>query len=122
MPVLVPWCSSCKGLMGGMVRCTGEAHYFRYYKRLGLFAKLATSYICDVANDLKVHWYAFYQLHAQIPSKHRTPAVSRANSRSEGRAKAVGVGSSALLGADWVRRAASGSTRHPPALTAWHEA
>jgi hypothetical protein len=28
----------------------------------------------------------------------RTPAVSRTNSRSEGRAKAVGVGSTALLG------------------------
>jgi hypothetical protein len=26
-----------------MVRCPGEANYFRYYKRLGLFAKLATS-------------------------------------------------------------------------------
>ena len=30
--------------MGEMVRCAGEVHYFRYYKRLGQIAKLATSY------------------------------------------------------------------------------
>jgi quinol monooxygenase YgiN len=30
--------------MGAMVRCTGEANYFRYYKRLGPIAKLATSH------------------------------------------------------------------------------
>ena len=28
-----------------MVRCTREANYFRDYKRLGPFAKLATSYV-----------------------------------------------------------------------------
>src|SRR5207249_11543960 len=44
LQALVPWCSSCNGLMGGRVRCTGEANYFRYYKRLGAIAKLATSY------------------------------------------------------------------------------
>jgi len=27
-----------------MVRCAGEVNYFRYYKRLGQIAKLATSY------------------------------------------------------------------------------
>jgi hypothetical protein len=31
--------------MGGRVRYTGEANYFRAYKRLGAIAKLATSYI-----------------------------------------------------------------------------
>jgi hypothetical protein len=30
--------------MGGRVRGTGEANYFRDYKRLGGIAKLATSY------------------------------------------------------------------------------
>jgi hypothetical protein len=29
--------------MGGRVRCTGEANYFKYYKSLGVIAKLATS-------------------------------------------------------------------------------
>ena len=37
--------------------------------------------------------------------RHLTPAVSRANSRSEGRAKAVGVGSSAMLGPAAAARA-----------------
>ena len=37
---------------------------------------------------------------------HRTLAVSRAKSRSEARAEAVGVGSTALLGAPRVSRAA----------------
>src|SRR4029453_12005618 len=40
----VPWCSSCNGLIGGMVRGHGEANYFRDYKRLEAIAKLATSY------------------------------------------------------------------------------
>jgi hypothetical protein len=31
--------------MGEMVRCAGEVNYFRYYKRLGPIAKLATSYL-----------------------------------------------------------------------------
>jgi hypothetical protein len=31
--------------MGGRVRCAGEANYFIYYKRLGVIAKLATSYL-----------------------------------------------------------------------------
>jgi len=30
-----------------MVRWTGEANYFRYYKRLGPIAKLATSYLVE---------------------------------------------------------------------------
>jgi hypothetical protein len=34
--------------MGGRVRCTGEANYFRYYKRLGVIAKLATGYSLDL--------------------------------------------------------------------------
>jgi hypothetical protein len=29
--------------MGGRVRCPGKANDFRYYKRLGVIAKLATS-------------------------------------------------------------------------------
>jgi hypothetical protein len=33
--------------MGEMVRCAGEVNYFRYYKRLGQIAKLATSYILE---------------------------------------------------------------------------
>src|SRR5215471_5832276 len=37
-------CSSGKGLMESRVMCTGEANYFRDYKRLGAIAKLATSY------------------------------------------------------------------------------
>src|SRR2546423_608284 len=42
---VVPWCSSCNRLMGEMVRCAREVNYFRYYKRLGPIANLATSYI-----------------------------------------------------------------------------
>src|SRR5215471_16986993 len=38
-------CSSGKGLMESRVMCTGEANYFRDYKRLGAIAKLATSYL-----------------------------------------------------------------------------
>jgi hypothetical protein len=34
--------------MGGMVRGTGESCCVRCYKRLELFAKLATSYLFDV--------------------------------------------------------------------------
>jgi len=34
---------SCNGLVGRIGMCTGEANYFRYYKRLGVIAKLATS-------------------------------------------------------------------------------
>src|SRR2546425_8385109 len=45
LQALVPWCSSCNGLMGGMVMRPREANYYRYYKRLGAFAKLATSYM-----------------------------------------------------------------------------
>ena len=45
-----------------------------------------------------------------------TLAVSRANSRSEARAEAVGVGSSALLGAAWARHAAVGVVPRLPAL------
>src|SRR6266446_5108106 len=45
LQALVPWCSSCNGLMGGMVMRHGEGNYYRYYKRLGTFAKLATSYL-----------------------------------------------------------------------------
>src|SRR5438034_11414925 len=37
-------CSSDKGLIGRRVMSTGEANDFRDYKRLGAFAKLATSY------------------------------------------------------------------------------
>jgi len=37
-------CSSGKGLIGSRVMSTGEANYFGGYKRLGAFAKLATSY------------------------------------------------------------------------------
>src|SRR5712691_6168069 len=42
---LVLWCSSCNGLIGGMMTGSGEANYFRDYKRLGSIAKLATSYM-----------------------------------------------------------------------------
>src|SRR5215468_11133010 len=45
LQALVPWCSSCNRLMGEMVRCAGEVNYFRYYKKLGPIAKLATSYV-----------------------------------------------------------------------------
>src|SRR5262252_8851568 len=45
LQAVVPWCSSCNGLMREMVRCTGEVNYFRDYKRLGPIAKLATSYL-----------------------------------------------------------------------------
>src|SRR6267378_8233181 len=44
LQALVPWCSSCNGLVGRIGMCTGEASYFRYHKRLGVIAKLATSY------------------------------------------------------------------------------
>src|ERR1700758_4066259 len=50
----VPWCSSCKGLIGERVRCTGEAYYFGYYKRLGPFAKLATSSLSREPYEAKV--------------------------------------------------------------------
>src|SRR5262245_39763922 len=45
LQALVPWCSSCNGLMGRRGMCIGEANYFIYYKRLEVIAKLATSYI-----------------------------------------------------------------------------
>src|SRR6266853_3969273 len=45
LQALVPWCSSYNGLVGRIGMCTEEANYFRYYKRLGVIAKLATSYI-----------------------------------------------------------------------------
>jgi hypothetical protein len=48
-----------------------------------------------------------------------TPAVSRAKSRSEARAEAVGVGSSAWLGAAWGRRSAVGTTSCLLTLPAW---
>src|SRR5262245_22668981 len=48
LQAVVPWCSSCNRLMGEMVRCAGEVNYFRYYKRLGPIAKLATSYIENI--------------------------------------------------------------------------
>jgi hypothetical protein len=44
--------------MGGMVRCTGEVNYFRDYKRLEPFAKLATSYQVSgsaIIRSLQVH-------------------------------------------------------------------
>ena len=44
LQALVPWCSLGNGLMGRKGRCTGEANYFTYYKRLGAIAKLAPSY------------------------------------------------------------------------------
>ena len=50
---------------------------------------------------------------------HLTPAVSRAKSRSEARAEAVGVGSSAWLGAAWARHNALGVAPRLPALLTW---
>src|SRR5438874_9582789 len=47
LQAVVPWCSSCNRLMEEMVRCAREVNYFRYYKRLGPIAKLATSYQKD---------------------------------------------------------------------------
>src|SRR5258706_3428299 len=44
LQALVPWRSSCNGLVGRIGVCTGKANYFRDYKRLGVIAKLATSY------------------------------------------------------------------------------
>src|SRR5215468_8472611 len=44
LQAVVPWCSSCNGLVRRIGMCAGEANYFRYYKRLGVIAKLATSY------------------------------------------------------------------------------
>src|SRR2546427_5312618 len=49
LQALVPWCSSYNGLVGRIGMCTEEANYFRYYKRLGVIAKLATSY--DIAAE-----------------------------------------------------------------------
>jgi hypothetical protein len=40
---LVPWCSSCKGLICRRALRTGKSHGFISYKRLVAFAKLATS-------------------------------------------------------------------------------
>src|SRR5262245_6451040 len=37
-------CSSGKGLIGSRVICTGEANYFRDYKRLEAFAKLPSKF------------------------------------------------------------------------------
>src|SRR5215813_8544859 len=47
---LVLWCSSCNGLIGGMMMGPGKANYFRDYKRLGPIAKLATSYATKYDN------------------------------------------------------------------------
>src|SRR5262245_48138276 len=51
LQALVPWCSSCHGLMGGRVRYTGEANYFKYYNGLRVIAKLATSYTLIVVGE-----------------------------------------------------------------------
>src|SRR5215470_7980418 len=53
LQAVVPWCSSCNRLMGEMVRCAGEVNYFRYYKKLGPIAKLATSYGADGAEGCR---------------------------------------------------------------------
>jgi hypothetical protein len=41
--------------MGRRVRCTWEANYFRYYKRLGAIEKLATSYHETMASRARDH-------------------------------------------------------------------
>src|SRR5262245_23473939 len=63
LQALVPWCSSCNGLMGRRGMCAGEVNYFRDYKRLGVIAKLATSYTLDrlvgrVRHQVHQHLYA----------------------------------------------------------------
>jgi hypothetical protein len=47
--------------MGEMVRCAGEVNYFRYYKRLGQIAKLATSYYFHAIGAAPGRRYAAFQ-------------------------------------------------------------
>jgi hypothetical protein len=54
LQALVPWCSSCKGRVGRVGMSTGEANDFRYYKRLGVIAKLAISYHGSLLLDSRV--------------------------------------------------------------------
>src|SRR5262249_21959741 len=57
-----------------------------------------------------------YFAHRERQKQRRTPAVSRADSRSEARAEAVGVGSSALFGAGMGRDSVCPSWRGQPPL------
>src|SRR5215813_6882724 len=77
----MPWCSSCNDLMGRRGMCPGEANYFRYYKRLGVIAKLATSYFLWTSkpahrvNTTSIsHLYAPQGL-AGYPEQKRLPCV-----------------------------------------------
>src|SRR5439155_21633433 len=70
LQALVLWCSSCKGLMGGMVMRPGEANYYRYYKRLGAFAKFATSYFDDRRIGADLLGSALGDLHPKVQHRH----------------------------------------------------
>src|SRR5215471_18699181 len=61
LQALVPWCSSCNGLMGRRGMWPGEAKYFRYYKRLGVIAKLATSYQYDAVTSAVINRLTQYR-------------------------------------------------------------
>ena len=47
----------------------GEANYYRYYKRLGVFAKLATSYIFNIKGNhyrlLTIIHYRYKRIYIQ---------------------------------------------------------
>jgi hypothetical protein len=45
LQALLPLCSSRKGLICSIVMGTRESHFCIYYNRLGVFAKLATTYV-----------------------------------------------------------------------------
>ena len=47
LQALVPWCSSCNGLIARMVTYAGESDYPKHHKRLARLTKLATRYEVD---------------------------------------------------------------------------
>jgi hypothetical protein len=72
LQALVPWGSLGDGLMGRRVRCTGEANDFRYYKRLGAIAKLATSYMSNrIVQGLGLTTPSPAGLHEAVERLHR---------------------------------------------------
>src|SRR2546428_6298066 len=72
LQAVVPWCSSCNGLMGEMVRGAWETNYFRYYKRLGSIAKLATSYVV-VLKVVALIFQGIERLIFNLPARPTTP-------------------------------------------------
>src|SRR5262249_56692078 len=100
LQAVVPWCSSCNRLMGEMVRCAGEVNYFRYYKRLGPIAKLATSYIENIRERLVTEGFEI-TLHGQPKRRVRGKVL---DGIQEAKIIALRLGPPPSWFANWTRR------------------